>query len=113
MAIIFDDCDISENGTGVKAASNAEVTFIKTRIENNDIGVDIYISSDEIKSFGLPDSTDPQLVIDAINVLKDHSDAPADVKMYMLGRTKLFEWLGNISSITTIGTALIDYAKSL
>jgi hypothetical protein len=111
MAINFNDCDISNNKTGVRTPSSAEVNFTKTKIQDNDIGVDIYISKEDIIKLGLPVNTDPEYVKDAIKVLQSNNDAPEDVKRYMLTKTKLFEWLGNTSSIVTIATALIQFAS--
>ncbi|OLQ70306.1 hypothetical protein BIT28_16400 [Photobacterium proteolyticum] len=112
MAIKFDDCDFSKNETGVKAPSSADVSFQKTRFTENTTAVDIYITKEDIIALGLPDNTDPELVKEAVSLLKEHEEAPHEVKSYLLNTTKLFKWLGNISSLTTIGTALIDFAKS-
>nr|WP_319537218.1 hypothetical protein [uncultured Vibrio sp.] len=111
MAIKFNDCDISGNNTGVRTPSSADISFEKTRITDNETGVDVFISKEDIIALGLPEDTDPAYVKEAIIILKDNADAPEEVKRYMLSKTKLFEWLGNASSIVTIGTALIQLAS--
>ncbi|ENK2915774.1 hypothetical protein [Vibrio alginolyticus] len=112
MAISFNDCDISENDTGVKAPSSADLSFEKTRIKNNKTGVDIYISKEDIIALGLPENTNPEYVKEAVELLKENHHHDDDVKTLLLSKTKLFQWLGDISSITTIATALIQLAAS-
>lgn len=111
MAINFNDCDISDNKIGVRTPSSASVSFEKTRISSNDIGVDIYITQEDIIALGLPKDTDPEYVKEAIEVLKNNADAPEEAKRYLLSKTKLFQWLGDVSSVVTIGTALIQFAS--
>lgn len=109
MSANFKNCDISENIVGVKSPSSKELNFEDSRITKNDIGVDIYITREDIVALGLPEHTDPELLKEAILMLKNHQDAPKEAKEYLLSTTRLFKWLGNISSITTIASAIIEY----
>ena len=111
MAANFYDCDISENDIGVNAPSSAEMSFEKTKIKNNKTGVNIYINKDDIVALGLPEGTNLEYVKEAVDILKENHHHDDDVKRLLLSKTKLFEWLGDISSITTIATALIDFAS--
>ncbi|MFI3275386.1 MULTISPECIES: hypothetical protein [Vibrio] len=112
MPINFNDCDISENDIGVKTPSSANLSFEKTRIKNNKIGVDVYVNKEDIVALGLPEDTDPEYVKEALTVLKENHTHDDDVKRLLLSKTKLFQWLGDISSLTTIATALIQLASN-
>ncbi|MFA0194992.1 hypothetical protein AB4501_22600 [Vibrio sp. 10N.222.55.E8] len=111
MAINFKDCNISKNKTGIRTPTSAEISFEKTDITDNEIGVDIYITKEDIVALGLPEDTNLEHLKEAIELLKENQQHDEDVKRLLLSKTKLFQWLGDISSITTIATALIEYAS--
>ncbi|ELR5270869.1 hypothetical protein AB7W67_07975 [Providencia rettgeri] len=108
MAIEFDECNISNNKTGVRAPATANVKFKKTNISGNEVGVDIAIAPELAEALSLPLDT-PKIYLDeAERILVKNKDSDMISKLKLLEDSRLFKWLGHTSSFVTVATALIS-----
>ncbi len=111
MSITINDCHFENNGTGIKAPTSADIQMSGTKFVNNGIALDIYVSAADIQTLGLPAETPQEFIKEVISALQGTNIESE--KMKVVEESRLFKWIGNTASLSTIATALMQFVGQL
>jgi hypothetical protein len=113
MALKMTDCHFEGNGTGIKAPTSAEIEISGTTFKDNGKAMDIFVSSSDLKTLGLPEDTPQEYIREVLHSLEHQKDLPTEQKLESISNSNLFKWLGHGASVASIGSALITFLQSL
>lgn len=102
--LVVDSC-----GIGVSAPKDTELSIGDADITNTGIAFCFTEPPPEptlIQKLGLPADTPPELVMEALEILKEARLLSDEERMTQLRNTGLGKWLEKTASLATVGTAL-------
>lgn len=110
MAIKINNSNFEYNDTGMRTPSSADVTVDGSRFANNTIGIDIYLTSDNLAEVGLRNDT-PKEIIDSVNsILISDRDKPKESLIKRLESSGIVSWINASASATSVIQAIAALA---
>lgn len=109
MALNLKNVTIANCGTGISAPADATINADGLQIFRTALAIELRDPPGLMQRLGLPPNTPPDLVIEALALLKQ-SEAPVPQKFEALKEsrlTKFVEGTGVVANLATIGQALL------
>ena len=108
MVLHLKNVRIDNCGTGISAPKDAHINADGLEITNTARAIELRDPPGLLQSLGLPATTPPQYLIEALKILEGASALPTEARIERLRESNLIKWLGVTADLAGIGSTLLS-----
>lgn len=111
--VIMKNAVFTNNGTGISVSSGSKLEIDGIVMQGNDVGYFERPDPSFFAQLGLPADTSPQIVLEALRILKRSESLPLDSRLAELRETRLVNLVGAGANLMTIYTTLLPLVATV
>jgi len=112
MKINLNGCRFEDNGIGIIATGDIEITATDTHFRRNQRAVELYNPA-LMQAVGLPDNTPADRLDELVQAITQAKAAPVEEKVALAEKSRLNEWLVSAGHLTTSAKNLVEIAMKV
>ena len=108
MTLKLKNVRIDNCGTGISMSIGTQLDADGLVITNTRRAIEVREPQSLLQSLGLPATTPPEFLIEALRILEGASGLPPNARIQKLSESRLSKWLGVTADLAGLGSVLLS-----